>query len=330
MANTPAVSIVIATRDRVSALARLLPVIKAQHLTDFECLIADDGSSPETLRDYHGLWQRLDARFILLAGTSRSPKGPSHTRNKGIRAARAPLIAFCDDDDRWVRDDHLAFAVDAMTRHKADLFFANMQTSRDGRVLGNDFYKRVRHHLTANALPGTESLYDVPLRERARAMQHIFLHCNSLVASRALLHDAGLYWEKLFMAEDRDFALRLLDRANRVLYRDVVTADYDRSAPAGLCRSHTEDEIRQFIILAMLHAETVLREKPMRDVARGYRAWMLVELAAAAAKQGRKRQARELARQSLTLRPTKAALQILFHAPGGTSRPLQPLKSSAN
>ena len=307
---TPDVTVVIATRDRPASLARLLACVKAQDLGTFECIVVDDASTAETFTAYDAIWRDLDGRFRLLRSAAETAQGPSHARNRGIAAAAAPLIAFCDDDDRWVRTDHLSVALTAMRQHGADLFFANMQTSRGGDVIGADFYGPIRHLLLRSPLGA--NLYDVPPPARASAMKHMFLHCDSLVASRALLRDAGLFWEKLSMAEDRDLALRLLDRATRVLYRDEVTADYDRTAHVGLCKSYSEDEIRQFVILAMLHAETTMRSRALRSVARGYRAWMLYELAESARNEGRARAARELALQSLLLRPTLAAGRFLF------------------
>jgi glycosyltransferase involved in cell wall biosynthesis len=290
--------------------------VKSQDLANFECLVVDDASGDPAA--YDRLWQSLDGRFRLLRATSPLAEGPSRARNRGIAAAAAPLIAFCDDDDRWVRTDHLSTAVDAMRRHNADLYFANMQTSRGGDILGGDFYGAIRNLLTRRSLG--QELYEVAPTDRAAAMKHIFLHCDSLVASAALLREAGLFWEKLSMAEDRDLALRLLDRAKRVLYRDVVSADYDRTAHTGLCKAYTDDEIRQFVVVAMLHAETIMRNRAMRQVARGYRAWMLYELAQSARSEGQSRAARELAVQSLLLRPTVAAFRFLL-----ASRPAEPL-----
>jgi glycosyltransferase involved in cell wall biosynthesis len=318
---TPDVSVVIATRDRHEALARLLACVKSQDLTNFECIVVDDASTDAG--SYERIWQTLDGRFRLLRSPTSLAEGPSRSRNRGIAAATAPLIAFCDDDDRWVRTDHLSTAVDAMRRYDADLYFANMQTSRSGDILGADFYGVIRPFLTQRPLGN--GLHEVAPADRAAAMKHIFLHCDSLVASAALLREAGLFWEKLSMAEDRDLALRLLDRAKRVVYRDVVTADYDRTAHTGLCKAYTEDEIRQFVVVAMLHAETTMRSRSLRRVARGYRAWMLYELAQSARSDGRMRAARELALQSLLLRPTVAACR--FFLDGRPAEPLTQLKS---
>jgi glycosyltransferase involved in cell wall biosynthesis len=309
MNSEPAVSVVIATRDRPACLARLLHCVKNQDLRDIECLVVDDGSNDETLAAYGAIWRELDARFRLLVQPEgqRQVGGPSRARNRGIRAAQGEFIAFCDDDDLWITDDHLGTAYRSLKRHNADFFFANLQTSLGGTVIGPDFYGTVRTPLTRNLVPGETDLFEVGRKDRVRSMQHMFLHCDSMVVSRELLVDCGMFWEKLTMAEDRDLGLRLLDRAGKVLYRSAVVADYDRTVQAGICRSYTEDEIRQFVVLAMMHAETQMQDPAMRRVARGYRAWMLVELAQGALEAGRPDQARELAVQSLLLRPTAAA-----------------------
>lgn len=319
----PDVSVVIATRDRSDCLSRLLACVKAQDHAGFECLVVDDASSAATLARYPGIWHTLDDRFRLLKAPITQAFGPSAARNRGIREAQGEFVAFCDDDDRWIAADHLSHAVKAMRAHGADLHFANMQTTRNGDVIGPDFYGTIRPILARKPLDDAAALYEIEPRNRAAAMQHMFLHCDSLVVSRRLLERAGLFWEKLSMAEDRDLGLRLLDAAEKVLYRDVVVADYDRTGQVGLCNAYSEDEIRQFVILAMLHAETAMQSAAMRRVARGYRAWMLVELAENAAQAGNAAQARELARQSLVLRPTSAAVRLIAgfgpRAPAGVS-----------
>jgi glycosyltransferase involved in cell wall biosynthesis len=314
MTRLPDASVVIASRDRVSCLTRLLQCVKKQTLRNLECIVVDDGSTDETLGAYDNLRRELDDRFRLLLQQpeERKAAGPSNARNRGIKAAQGEFIAFCDDDDIWVRDDHLEVAVHAMRRHKADLFLANMQTSQGGKIIGPDFYGTVRRFFARNSVGGDDSLFEISRKDRAAGMKHMFLHCDSLVASNRLLHDAGLFWEKLSMAEDRDFGLRLLDRAEKVLYRDIVVADYDRTTQIGLCKSYTDDEIRQFVVLAMLHAETCMQNRELRRVARGYRAWILLELAHSAHQGGTADKARELAWQSVKLRPTAAAARMLL------------------
>lgn len=316
MKNKIDVTVVIAARDRAASLARLLQCVQRQDLQSFECIVVDDGSTDETLDGYGRIWSDLDERFRLLLQEpgERKALGPSSARNRGIKAAQGEFVAFCDDDDLWLRDDHLSFAVNSLRAHGADLFFGNMQMSRAGKIIGPDFYGTVRRYFARRPLPGAADLFEVSRRDRAVGMKFMFLHCNSLVVSSNLLHRAGLFWEKLSMAEDRDLGLRLLDRAEKVLYRDVVVADYDRAIQGSICKAYTEEEVKQFVILAMLHAETSMQDPAFRRVAKGYRAWMLLELAQAAREAGRMDQTRELAWQSVMLRPTIAAVGLLLRA----------------
>jgi GT2 family glycosyltransferase len=101
----PAVSVVIATRNRAGMLGRLLDALASQTAAPdaFEVVVVDDASSDETAdvlaRHAHG-------PLSLRAMRHPKPLGPASGRDDGWRAARAPLIAFTDDDcvpgEGWV------------------------------------------------------------------------------------------------------------------------------------------------------------------------------------------------------------------------------------
>jgi glycosyltransferase involved in cell wall biosynthesis len=92
------VSVVLATHDRPSRLSRQLSALRAQTLSSdrYEVIVVDDASGPETRavlereRSRNGVPLKVIRRDV--AG------GPAAARNEGWRAARAPLIAFTDDD----------------------------------------------------------------------------------------------------------------------------------------------------------------------------------------------------------------------------------------
>jgi GT2 family glycosyltransferase len=90
----PAVSVVVATRDRPERLASLLASLRGQTLAEgFEVVVVDDGSDARTAavldREREGL------ALTALRGEG---EGPARARNLGWRAAAAPWIAFTDDD----------------------------------------------------------------------------------------------------------------------------------------------------------------------------------------------------------------------------------------
>jgi glycosyltransferase involved in cell wall biosynthesis len=88
----PAVSVDIPTVDRVDLLDRCLTGLTADQGAGFEVIVVHDGHPGVTgLLD---AWQgRLPLRPLRIAARGAVPK-----RNAGWRAARAPVVAFTDDD----------------------------------------------------------------------------------------------------------------------------------------------------------------------------------------------------------------------------------------
>ena len=98
--SAPRIAVVVATHDRAHRLGLLLDALRAQTLPpeQFEVVVVDDGSAdatPAVLADAERAGD-LDLRVLR-----REPAGgPARARNLGWRAARAPLVAFTDDDCR--------------------------------------------------------------------------------------------------------------------------------------------------------------------------------------------------------------------------------------
>jgi glycosyltransferase involved in cell wall biosynthesis len=88
----PEVSVVVPTRDRPEGLAALIAALRAQTLAPerFELIVVDDGSDPPQ--------RPAGSRLALRVIRREHAGGPGAARNAGWRAARAPLVAFVDDD----------------------------------------------------------------------------------------------------------------------------------------------------------------------------------------------------------------------------------------
>lgn len=96
MPGTPAVSAVIPLYNKGPSIVRALNSILAQTFQDFETIVVDDGSTDdgaELVKEFD------DPRIRLIQQENR---GVSAARNRGIKEARADLIAFLDADDEWL------------------------------------------------------------------------------------------------------------------------------------------------------------------------------------------------------------------------------------
>ena len=98
--STPRVSVVMPIHNAASVLPQTLRSLQQQSLTDWELIAVDDGSTDGSAAIVSDL-ARQDARIQLLC---QSNAGVSLSRNRGVAASRAPLIAFLDADDLWHPD----------------------------------------------------------------------------------------------------------------------------------------------------------------------------------------------------------------------------------
>jgi GT2 family glycosyltransferase len=91
----PAVSVVIATKDRARFLERALASFETQNeAPPFEVVVADNGSTDDTRAVVE---RQMPSRFAVTYVYEPAPNR-GKARNRGIGSARAGLIAFCDDD----------------------------------------------------------------------------------------------------------------------------------------------------------------------------------------------------------------------------------------
>lgn len=94
--DTPQLSVVLPTHNRVELLCRAVDSVLRQTWKDFELLIVDDGSRDGTAERLEGF---DDPRIRIFHRAT--PGGAAAARNHGIRQARGELISFLDDDDEY-------------------------------------------------------------------------------------------------------------------------------------------------------------------------------------------------------------------------------------
>ena len=111
------VSVVIPAFNSAWSIERTLASVLSQTMQDFEVIVVDDGST-DALQEAVGRAAQDDRRVRVIRQDNRGLAG---ARNRGIREARAPLVAPLDADDTWERD-YLQSMIEALDGDSAAPF----------------------------------------------------------------------------------------------------------------------------------------------------------------------------------------------------------------
>lgn len=186
-APAPEIAVVIPSRDRPLRLRWLLNALEEQSLAPgrFEVIVCHDSRAPETeeLLQTHPLAVRGVLRHRALDPRTRSA---GFKRNLGWRTARAPLIAFTDDDCR-PPSDWVERALAAAGRHPGGIVQGTTRPDPDEIEIA----LRAPHARTQAIDPPS------PWAQT----------CN-IVYPRELLERLGGFDEAIESGEDTDVALR--------------------------------------------------------------------------------------------------------------------------
>jgi glycosyltransferase involved in cell wall biosynthesis len=310
----PVVSILCATRNRASTLARALRSIREQSFQDYEVLVLDDGSDEATFAQYDRLWHELDDRFTVhrIRPAGARGGGPSQARNHGIRLSQGQFIAFLDDDDWWIRPDHLSVAIDAMQSKGADYYFANMQGIRDDEILVRDWYPD-SPQLTAGVIVNdAPRVYEVPLRAFLEVMQHHFVHPDNSIVRRELLLSVGGFFERVVFAEDYDLMMRIADRCQRILYRPDHVSMYRLPVADSISSTESRQDQTLQVLFCAQHVRLKSERSLVRRCARAREGWTLRELAKGLQDENRSLAALSYAWQAVCIYPTAGAAAFLL------------------
>jgi glycosyltransferase involved in cell wall biosynthesis len=188
----PLVSIILPTFGRQKYLRPTVDCVYAQTLPDWELVIADDGSDEETrayLRTLEG-----DGRVKLVWLTHTGI--PAIVRNAALREARGKYLAFLDSDDLW-SPEKLARQVANLRSHPACHWS----------------YTAISH-IDGSGRPLPEPVFGAWLPCEGAVFERLVtgpvaIRTPSVLATRALIAQAGGFDETIRSGEDYDLWLRL-------------------------------------------------------------------------------------------------------------------------
>lgn len=187
----PAVTVLTSVYNGEAYLAEALESVLAQSLSDWECIVVDDGSSDGSTE----IAQRFandDSRFRVHVQPN---QGLPRALNEGLRQARGRYVAILDADDTALPD-------------RLERQVGHLDANPDVALVGGN--------VTMISGNGREfGLAEYPLDDEAiRAQlerQTAFVH-SAATYRRELVLDAGGYRHVTRLAEDVDLWLRLAER----------------------------------------------------------------------------------------------------------------------
>ena len=250
----PRVSIVVPTHDRPAFLAEALASVMAQSVSDWECLVADDRSGPETARVLGNLAAREPriARVAVRAGT------PARARNAVLGRCRGEFVAFLDDDDAWLPHKLAAQLEVFASDPEAVLVCGRIEEfgARQARWPAGEVPERISfERLLAGNLVAT----------------------SAAMVRRRDLEAVGPFDETLVMAEDFELWLRLA-RRGRVRFVDESLCRY-RVHSGGV--SGNEAAMQRWLeeVMRRLHRRGDIDRRTLRRRLRAicHRRWELAD-----------------------------------------------------
>ena len=188
--TSPMVSIIIPTCNRPHFLKEALESVLSQTYKNYEIIVISDGG-----KDDSPMINSLDHGGKIIYLRQEESRGPSATRNTGLKAARGKYIAYLDDDDIYY-PTHLETLVTFLERNNY-------------RVAYTDSYQASQTWITDRyVITDKEIKYNFDF-DRERFLVSNYIHIISIVHRRELLDEVGLFDEKLETHEDWDLCIRL-------------------------------------------------------------------------------------------------------------------------
>lgn len=303
MNKSPAISIIVPTRNRPHLLQAALASIAAQRCDDYEVIVIDDGSDETQRSACAALPELADARFRLhLLGLSgQHGSGPSVIRNAGLDLARGEIVVFLDDDDCWTDPEHLARLLAAFAAHPdVDAYIARQQAVRtDGSITPEAWLPGLATRLQ------TQTVLALPAELAALTEAGGFAHLNIFAVRRSLALAIGGFWERTSYEEDRDFFWRSIDRAAAVVFDPHVVARHnipDRAKQDNVTTRYSQTERWLISVLVSQHISVSVRRPAIARLNRGYAGDILRHLSRHHAAEQRLPTAAYFARQALAAR----------------------------
>jgi GT2 family glycosyltransferase len=217
-ANSPRVSVLIVNHNYGRFLHDSLASVRAQTATNYEVVVADDGSTDDSSLVCDG-FADLGVRFV-----TGKHVGLARNLERGLQQCNGTFVAFLSADDRWL-PDHLATCLTALDEHKeAAIAYSSLLTiDESGDLVSAKPSVRVARSLPSGKIDPNDLL---PSQ---------FIPTQAAVVRRDAILRIGGFDTRLHYAE-LDLFIRLAG-LYPIVYTSRATVEY-RSHGSNLSRDH--------------------------------------------------------------------------------------------
>lgn len=190
MIKSPLVSVIVTTFNRRIMLSEAIESILKQTMHDFELIIIDNMSDDGTEKY---IAQLRDCRIRYYKNSNDGIIAKN--RNYGIRKAKGMYIAFCDDDDLWMRNK-LSFQVKFVKKNPdLAMCFARADYYVDNKKIDFFFKRKIKKNIR---------FYDL--------LRGNLIPNSSVLVKKSVFYEIGMLNESKEIREDYEMWLRVARR----------------------------------------------------------------------------------------------------------------------
>ena len=233
--SEPTVSIILPNRNYAPFIPDAIASIKAQTLTDWECIIIDDASTDNSVEVIKSLIAD-DNRFKLIV--NQTSRGISTSRNLGINAARGEYISFLDSDDCYAE-----FFLEMLVKlaREADVEVAGALT----KIVDENF-----HFQVSNAKWNTYDyrFFENPLDMVAAPQVRKWIWCWRKIYKRSLLKHIRFRDEMKVNGDDVMFMLDLQWHIPRIAESNIEGV-YHRTHKTSITSRFNIERVTMFPLM---------------------------------------------------------------------------------
>jgi glycosyltransferase involved in cell wall biosynthesis len=258
-------SVIIPSRNRPALLRAAIDSVLAQRHPSKEIIVVDDGSDGDAAALYRQMEEELAGQVTFLHLIYR-PRGhgQSYAINFGASRATGDYICMLDDDDSWIDSDHLsrAHAVITAASGMVDVYFTNQRAYSNGNPVENRtiWIENLTGIVARTHAPDPYGAYFVTSADLLKAAG--FGHLNTTIVRQDLFRAIGGLDENIRYECDRDFYLRVIDRARHIKYHPATTSRHnipDQSKSANMSTLVNDIE-KRFFQLTVLNKSALMAE----------------------------------------------------------------------